>query len=213
MIGKAVLEAGYEHRLSWDVLYQPLGSCTWGDMFGRRARWIRCRKYMEPLATVGEPLTESVLSGILTALAARHVWYPAVRHGPLIARRFFAVTWRSTAPSTASLFLWHMLFWAVCDAVIASSLMSGYAEHSQWWKRVGGKNASPNAGGVVSTVRNTAAYAAAWVIREATAFPSFLAAIASNEVTWRNKRYRVSRLGVVRSIGRLAPDAIVPGKP
>jgi ceramide glucosyltransferase len=65
MIAERLYQIGGGHRLSMDICWQPLGNMSFKDFFSRRSRWTRIRKYMVPAATVVEPITESLLCGVV----------------------------------------------------------------------------------------------------------------------------------------------------
>ncbi|KAI9017452.1 glycosyl transferase family 21-domain-containing protein, partial [Gaertneriomyces semiglobifer] len=69
IMGEALWAKGLRHSMTTDRAYQTLGSISIAEYFKRRARWIRIRKYTVTVATLVEPLTESVLNGILTLWA------------------------------------------------------------------------------------------------------------------------------------------------
>lgn len=72
MIGMAIWhELGMRHDLSCDIAENAIGRMSFMDYVWRRVRWIRVRKKMVLPATILEPLTESVVVGILTAWALR----------------------------------------------------------------------------------------------------------------------------------------------
>lgn len=56
--------------MTGDVVVQPLGGInTVNDYCDRRIRWLRVRKYMVLVATLLEPTTESILSGLFGSFA------------------------------------------------------------------------------------------------------------------------------------------------
>ncbi|CAG7846599.1 Ceramide glucosyltransferase {ECO:0000250/UniProtKB:Q16739} {ECO:0000269/PubMed:16741577}; AltName: Full=GLCT-1; AltName: Full=Glucosylceramide synthase {ECO:0000303/PubMed:16741577}; Short=GCS {ECO:0000303/PubMed:16741577}; AltName: Full=UDP-glucose ceramide glucosyltransferase; AltName: Full=UDP-glucose:N-acylsphingosine D-glucosyltransferase [Serendipita indica DSM 11827] len=65
-------ELGLEHCLDVDVAQNVLGPMTLRGYIERRARWIRVRKAQVLAATILEPLTESVLAGLLACLALHY---------------------------------------------------------------------------------------------------------------------------------------------
>ncbi|KAG8927426.1 hypothetical protein FRC02_008220 [Tulasnella sp. 418] len=74
MIGAAIWhELGQRHDLSCDVAENAIGTMSFMDYVWRRVRWIRVRKHMVLAATILEPLTESVVVGILAAWAIRRL--------------------------------------------------------------------------------------------------------------------------------------------
>ncbi|KAK2461032.1 hypothetical protein APHAL10511_006973 [Amanita phalloides] len=68
MIAKALwYELGMRHELSCDVAWNVVGNMSISDYIWRRVRWIRVRKRMAFAATLFEPITESVMLGILAS--------------------------------------------------------------------------------------------------------------------------------------------------
>lgn len=63
-------ELDVRHSLSCDVALNAIGDMDVSGYIWRRIRWIRVRKHMVLAATLLEPLTESVLLGLLSAWAA-----------------------------------------------------------------------------------------------------------------------------------------------
>ncbi|GBE77758.1 Ceramide glucosyltransferase [Sparassis crispa] len=66
-------ELGLRHELSCDVAQNAVGRMSLADYVWRRVRWVRVRKRMVLAATLLEPLTESVLLGVIVALALRYL--------------------------------------------------------------------------------------------------------------------------------------------
>ncbi|KAF8634452.1 hypothetical protein AX15_000897 [Amanita polypyramis BW_CC] len=112
MIGKALWhELGMRHELSCDVARNVVGNMSFSDYVWRRVRWIRVRKRMELAATLLEPLTESVMLGVITSWCIQHLWeIPAWIFLPL-----------------------HFLFWILVDLDVYSSL-AGHPvpDHIRW---------------------------------------------------------------------------------
>ncbi|CAL1695071.1 unnamed protein product [Somion occarium] len=66
-------ELDLRHDVSCDVARNAVGNMSFSDYIWRRVRWIRVRKHMVLVATLMEPLTESVLVGILTSIALKYL--------------------------------------------------------------------------------------------------------------------------------------------
>lgn len=66
-------ELDVRHDLSCDVAHNAVGNMTISDYFWRRVRWIRVRKHMVLAATLVEPLTESIVAGMIAASALRNL--------------------------------------------------------------------------------------------------------------------------------------------
>lgn len=83
--------------MSRDIVVQPLsGQNSVGDYIARRVRWLRVRKYMVLAATMLEPTTESLLSGLIGSFAVNAVF-----------RGVLGISWWW--------FLVHMLTWLLVD--------------------------------------------------------------------------------------------------
>lgn len=86
IIGEALWHLGLRHRMSADTACQALGSISLKGYCGRRARWVRLRKYIVTAATLVEPITESIVCGLMGA-----VGYHAIFGTSIPA--FFAIHW------------------------------------------------------------------------------------------------------------------------
>ncbi len=70
MIAAAIMhQLKLKHAMTPDLALDCLGPLTLGAYIARRVRWIRVRKRMTLAATLIEPLTESLLLGILASWA------------------------------------------------------------------------------------------------------------------------------------------------
>ncbi|KAG8814273.1 hypothetical protein FRC19_001846 [Serendipita sp. 401] len=88
-IGQAIWhELGLSHILDVDVAANALGPMSFKAYVERRARWIRVRKADVLAATILEPLTESVLAGILFSNALS-----CLSGGRISAIAVFAIHW------------------------------------------------------------------------------------------------------------------------
>lgn len=65
-------ELGLPHALGSDIAANALGPMSFSAYFKRRVRWIRVRKESVIAATILEPWTESVLSGIVMSWAVSY---------------------------------------------------------------------------------------------------------------------------------------------
>lgn len=72
MIGVALMNIGRSHQLAPDFAYQSLGAVSIANFCQRRVRWIRIRKYAVTIATLYEPFTECLISGVLAGCAFQH---------------------------------------------------------------------------------------------------------------------------------------------
>jgi ceramide glucosyltransferase len=74
IIGEALWHQGLRHRMSADTACQALGPISLKNYCARRARWVRLRKYIVTAATLVEPITESIVCGIMGAVGFNHVF-------------------------------------------------------------------------------------------------------------------------------------------
>ncbi|KAJ1978081.1 Ceramide glucosyltransferase [Dimargaris verticillata] len=99
-IAQAFWKRGWKHRMTGDLAEQSLGRMTVWDYVVRRVRWTRTRKYNVTFATIVEPITESIVCGLLGAFAFHHLWQvPPTLFFPL-----------------------HMVAWFLCDLWICTHL-------------------------------------------------------------------------------------------
>ena len=74
MIARALWhELDLRHDLSCDIVRNAVGHMTLSDYIWRRVRWVRVRKHMVFAATLLEPLTESIVLGLIGATSLRHL--------------------------------------------------------------------------------------------------------------------------------------------
>ncbi|KAJ3358061.1 hypothetical protein GGF32_000763 [Allomyces javanicus] len=109
MMGTALWNQGLAHVMTTDRARQALGTITTRDFYGRRIRWGRIRKYTVLLATVVEPLSESLAMAAIFAMLVRHA----------AARMHWF--WM---PSAGTLFAIHTLAWLVVDYFLAKKLVA-----------------------------------------------------------------------------------------
>ncbi|KAL7321078.1 Ceramide glucosyltransferase [Mucor circinelloides] len=108
IIGEALWHQGLRHRMSADVACQALGPISIGGYCARRARWVRLRKYIVTAATLVEPITESIVCGIMGAFGFYNVFNIPM---PI----FFAVHWT---------------WWFINDCVLYRTLVSASSLHT-----------------------------------------------------------------------------------
>ncbi|CAG8697424.1 1360_t:CDS:2, partial [Ambispora leptoticha] len=89
LLARALWRKGFKHEMTTDLAYQPLGSMETADYFLRRSRWTRIRKYTVTAATVVEPLTESVICGLIASYGFSLLW----QIHPLNFFAFHIITW------------------------------------------------------------------------------------------------------------------------
>ncbi|KAJ2958769.1 hypothetical protein NQZ79_g5657 [Umbelopsis isabellina] len=67
IIAEALWAQGLKHVMTCDMAQQSLGTLSSRDYCLRRSRWVRVRKYIVTAATLVEPITESIICGIMGA--------------------------------------------------------------------------------------------------------------------------------------------------
>jgi ceramide glucosyltransferase len=87
---------------------------TLADYIGRRSRWIRVRRYMVPEATAVEPLTESLLAGVVGLSSLRYFGF-----------------WPSGILAAVLFFLVHFAGWYAVDFAVLHALESGSGDCPQ----------------------------------------------------------------------------------
>ncbi|ODQ63700.1 hypothetical protein NADFUDRAFT_84313 [Nadsonia fulvescens var. elongata DSM 6958] len=95
MIAEALWALGGRTALTCDTAVQPIGYVPFEGYWSRRVRWLRVRRYMVFVATLLEPLTESIVCGVYGTFAV----------SVLFLHRYFSCRW----------FMGHMLLWCMVD--------------------------------------------------------------------------------------------------
>jgi ceramide glucosyltransferase len=95
MIASELWKLGGRTAMTEDSAVQPLGRVSLKGYWDRRVRWLRVRRYMVMAATLVEPTTESILSGIFGSFA--------------VAQLFLNQNW------SFAFFSIHILFWCLVD--------------------------------------------------------------------------------------------------
>ncbi|KAG2190236.1 hypothetical protein INT46_006316 [Mucor plumbeus] len=108
IIGEALWHQGLRHRMSADVACQALGPISIQGYCARRARWVRLRKYIVTAATLVEPITESVVCGIMGAFGFSYIFNIPM---PL----FFAIHWT---------------WWFINDCILYRTLVGASSLHT-----------------------------------------------------------------------------------
>ncbi|ETS60130.1 hypothetical protein PaG_05665 [Moesziomyces aphidis] len=177
------------HTLSAsDLAYTSVGDIrTLADYTRRRMRWIRVRKYMVLAPTLLEPLTESLLSGIIGWFALSSLVLPML-------------TGSSVSPSGWSCLLFfclHFGAWFAVDFAVFKRLSVAH------------EFLACNPGVDSADAMSVLEFGAAWVLRESLALPIWAWAILGSTVSWRNKTYRILKGGRAALVTSSASD----GKP
>jgi ceramide glucosyltransferase len=172
VIGEKIMNLGLSHTLLSDAVWQPMGATALMDFFSRRARWTRIRKYNVTAATLLEPFTESLVCGL---------------YGCWACMQLFGLEWEMVP-------LWwvgHMLMWLVCDMAVFTVFMQS---------RGGWTNETEQTDVVVVEQHEqkegvTGMWVLVWLVREITALPLWMYAIAGNHVHWRGRAFRLRSNG------------------
>lgn len=93
-------ELGLKHAMTGDVALDFISDLSLTGYIARRVRWLRVRKKMTFVATLLEPITESILSGVYGSWA--------------IARLLGA--------TPSALFFVHMVLWFMVDMGVKTAL-------------------------------------------------------------------------------------------
>lgn len=100
IIGQAIWNQGLRHEMTGDFAFQSLGELSVVAYFKRRSRWTRIRKYAVPIATLLEPVTESLVCGVFGAFSIS---------------KLFGFNW-------GLIYFFHMMYWMTNDFAIAYTL-------------------------------------------------------------------------------------------
>ncbi|KAF5021766.1 hypothetical protein F66182_6216 [Fusarium sp. NRRL 66182] len=171
---------GYRHHgLVWgDIAVQPMSGMSVQAYAARRSRWLRARKYTVLSATVLEPFTESFLFATYFSFAITTLPYFSASWG-------IPQTWGAMVSS----WLVTITLWMLVDFFGFRRLHSGLTmeidEHTPCFAK-----GSLNAGGLQS--RRFLEFLAAWIGREALAFPVWAyAVVCGNTVNWRGRLFYI----------------------
>lgn len=177
---------GQHALLFGDLAIQPMARMSLAEYIARRVRWLRVRKYTVMLATFVEHGTESFAASAYGAYGLTTL--------PFFARRCrvphtwfaFAIAW-----------LVSVLLWAAVDWSLYVLLHSGRAVELDADTPVFVRPPEPG-----RRKRNFGEWLAAWLGREALAFPVWAWAVFGGAtVVWRGKRFWVGLDMKVHEIG------------
>lgn len=169
MIGIALWEyCRGRTALTGDLVIQPLmtydQALSIKEYSNRRVRWLRVRKYMVLAATLVEPTTESLISGLMGTFA--------------VSRLFL----------TTSFSMWffglHMLCWLCLD----------YIQFYTWISNINSLATCPAwLDNVAPTRRGFWEWLQFWVMREVLALPIWVTAMIGHEINWRGKPFMIKK--------------------
>ncbi|KAJ3338102.1 hypothetical protein HDU93_009973 [Gonapodya sp. JEL0774] len=167
---RRIWDKGVRHAIAPDLALQSVRSMTLRQYVSRRARWARVRKYTEPAATAIEPLTECMPLGVLAAYCV----LVATGGSWLVARCFL---------------LAHTVAWFVCDWLVYQSFRhAGEGGLVKWLPLYIAGRSPPSASGPPISFP---LFTVAWLLREASSLPLYIAAVSGSVVDWRGRLYRV----------------------
>ncbi|KAI8340131.1 glycosyltransferase family 21 protein [Chlamydoabsidia padenii] len=173
IVGEALWAQGLRHAMSADMACQVLGKITPREYCGRRARWVRLRKYIVTAATLTEPFTESIVCGLMGSWAAHHLW-------------------STTVPSMTYFFVIHWMAWCLNDYWLYRTLLDASSSPSSS-AAASATAATPGSGNYRSKKQPSyywPDFMRAWLAREILALPLYIYAMVGTEISWRHQRYR-----------------------
>lgn len=159
---------GRTSGLTGDIVVQPLGGSDnlVKDYIQRRVRWLRVRKYMVLMATLVEPLTESIVCGVYGTVAVSTLWWG----------QWFKWQW----------FLLHMIVWVVtdyCQYHTIVGILCQYRNVPTWLRKE-----------QLSCLRRSLMqWLFIWMTRELLALPIWVIAMVGHEIDWRGKPFRIKK--------------------
>ncbi len=185
MISEVLWKTGGRTAMTTDSVIQPVGSLRLSAYFNRRVRWLRIRKYMVTVATLVEPTTESIVSGIMGSVSFSFL--------------FLNGYWRWWY------FLLHMTIWCISDYCQFNMLMSFYnvektmnppyflVKRFDANKRFENINSSNNEESYYG-LRPLKYWLPTWLLREVLALPIWILSLfGGSSVLWRDKPFRINQ--------------------
>lgn len=170
MIGIGLWEQlhGRTSGLTGDIVVQPLGGSDnlVKDYIKRRVRWLRVRKYMVLMATLVEPLTESLVCGI----------YGTVGVSVLFWSQWFKWQW----------FVAHVTIWVITDYIQYQTLIGiicQYRNVPTWLRKEQ----------LLCLKRPFLQWLFIWMTREVLALPIWVIAMIGHEIDWRGRPFRIKK--------------------
>ncbi|KAE9984746.1 hypothetical protein EG328_008364 [Venturia inaequalis] len=167
---------GHHALVFGDLAVQPMAHMGVGEYVARRVRWLRVRKYTVPAATAVEPTTESFFCSLMLSYGFTSHSFMRSTFGIPQTWTAFAITW------LLSVSTWALIDWTLYQR-LHSAVSIEVDENTPNFARAAGKGADK---------RPLSEWIAAWVGREALAFPVwFWAIFGGATVTWRGKKFWV----------------------
>ncbi|PRT54792.1 Ceramide glucosyltransferase [Wickerhamiella sorbophila] len=171
LIAEALWSTGLRTRLANEQAIQPIADATAQAYIDRRVRWIRVRKHMVVAATLVEPTTEVLLSGLIGAWTAGNLW-------------FGGFSW-----------LWlviHVILWCSIDYLNFHNFTC--------FANISGQNRpfftrqyfSPDHS-MCGKPRKLTDWLPTWVGRELLALPIWIKSMCGSRIEWRNRPFKIRR--------------------
>ncbi|QPG75072.1 hypothetical protein FOA43_002412 [Brettanomyces nanus] len=173
MIGQALWDyVGGRAGMSTDAVVQPLGGTnTLSDYINRRVRWLRVRKYMVLAATLVEPATECLMSGLIGSFSLSVIFWQCK----------FNVLYFSL----------HVLIWFLVDYcqfhLLASYVKALPTDGTSWQFPYFLRTSYHCQGGLMSVAQ----FIPVWITRELLAFPIWLIAMIGSRIDWRGQPFKI----------------------
>lgn len=179
MIAQCIWDAGGRTAMTCDPVVQPLGHVSLRGYWSRRVRWLRVRRYMVWAATMVEPTTECIVSGVYGTFGVSALLFGG---SSLWSWGWFA----------AHVCLWCSLdYWHYHNLLEFGSIEGG-PERPPFVERYFnpvcecGSDPSKQTG-----PRPLSQWLPSWVVREILALPIWLAAMSGQTIYWRNRPFRI----------------------
>ncbi|KAL1970876.1 hypothetical protein VTN77DRAFT_2710 [Rasamsonia byssochlamydoides] len=186
-----------------DFAIQPVANMSVKAYIARRVRWLRVRKFTVLLATLVEPGTESLLCslygafGVTTALASLLQNYGSILGSYLSTWNAFFIFW------SLSIVIWAAVDWTLYLKLHSAATVE-LDEHTAPFAR-------PIPKGRIAR-RPFLHWLAAWIGREALAFPIWAWAVyGGTTVVWRDRSFKVSFDAKAREIDASAAGRLHRG--
>ncbi|MBW0484023.1 hypothetical protein O181_023738 [Austropuccinia psidii MF-1] len=182
MIGQTLWDDGVRHATTIDVVGNVVGPLSVIDYIRRRVRWIRARKYMTKASTLLEPLTESILLGILMTFS--------------LERLDLTGGWQKKLIMLIHLMIYFTLDYSVYRSLRHSPLFMMESTRPNGIESAGGshhnRNDSRDSNRLINERRESIeskigfkSFLIGWIGRESLALLVWLIAMSSDEVIWR----------------------------
>lgn len=193
-IGCHIFANHYRHLITTNLVFQPLGSSlTYKTFFQRRARWQSIRKYVVPISTLVEPLTE-VLLNIIASFWSHRTLLRKVGIDTSLSFHAYALSMLLLVFISDTI-----VFTTVQHSFTTSNVYQLYHHHHHTPRTVFSPhfNQLQRLQHLHTDVQFAVQSLIAYLIREAGALLIWVYAMAQETVVWRDKAYRLHRDGTV----------------